>query len=249
MAIIEAFSVELALRRGDAAAARRKRGGVNFALRPPLWFFCISQLTPIKLLLLEGTPEALGAARAALDEFEARMSVLHRNLARIDGLALSALVCDKLGDAAAAFAHLTTALGLACDAGVIRPFVDLGAPMARLLQRLCDSGRGDVQTFDTFITQILGAFPVPAPSSIEQPRPDRFESQHVLAADTLPEPLTEREVQVLQQLATHLTPAEIAARYVVSVSTVRSQIKSIYRKLDVHNRKEAIRRSRALNII
>ena len=64
-----------------------------------------------------------------------------------------------------------------------------------------------------------------------------------------PEPLTARELEILQQLTTDRTPAEIAARNVVSVSTVRSQIKSIYRKLDVNSRMEAVNRSRDLNIL
>lgn len=249
MALVDAFSVELALRRDDAGAAQRRRVGVDFAPRPPLWFFYIPQLTPIKLLLIEGTAEALGAARAALDEYEARMSVLHRNLARIDGLALLALVCDQQGDSDGALANLIAALRLACDAGLIRPFVDQGANMAVLLRRLRDSNREGVQEVGAFITDILDAFPTAAPYVMEKASPLRHEHQERVETVLLPEPLTEREVQVLQQLATQLTPAEIAARYVVSVSTVRSQIKSIYRKLDVHSRKDAVRRSRELKLI
>ncbi len=73
LALIEAFTVELALRRGNVGAAQRKRIGVDFDRRPPIWFFYLPQLTPIKLLLADRTPEALHVARTALDEFEQRM--------------------------------------------------------------------------------------------------------------------------------------------------------------------------------
>ncbi len=83
--------MELALRRGNLDAAQRKQVGVDFEGRPPIWFFYIPQLTPIKLLLAEGTPEALAAAHAALDEFEQQMSLMNRNLARIDGAGVACL--------------------------------------------------------------------------------------------------------------------------------------------------------------
>lgn len=249
LALVQAFNVDLALRRDDLATAQRKRIGVDFDRRPRVWFFFIPQLTPIKMLLAEGTPAALATARAALDEFEQQMHTIHRRVARIDGLALLALVYDAQGDTANADARLTTALVLAQEAGIIRSFVDLGPPMADLLRRLCDRDDTIAEATAAFARQILAAFPTATVVHPEQALPSGHGDQTASVA-TLPlEPLTARELQILQQLTTDRTPAEIAARNVVSVSTVRSQIKSIYRKLDVKSRMEAVNRCRELNIL
>ena len=249
LALLKAFRVELALRRGSLDAARRQQVGVEFEGRSPIWFFYIPQLTPVKLLLAEGTPEALAAAHTTLDEFEQQMSLVNRNLVRIEALALLALVYDAQGDMAAADARLTTALVLAQEAGIIRSFVDLGPPMADLLRRQCDRDDTKSEATAAFVTQILAAFPTATVIQPEQALPSGHGDQTASVATLPPEPLTARELEILQQLTTDRTPAEIAARNVVSVSTVRSQIKSIYRKLDVNSRMEAVNRSRDLNIL
>ncbi|TCJ34318.1 LuxR C-terminal-related transcriptional regulator [Parafrankia sp. BMG5.11] len=67
-----------------------------------------------------------------------------------------------------------------------------------------------------------------------------------------PEPaerLSERELAVLSYLPTMLTTAEIAAEMYVSVNTVKTHLKSIYRKLDVARRRDAVHRARALHLL
>ena len=62
-------------------------------------------------------------------------------------------------------------------------------------------------------------------------------------------PLSARETEVLRLLTTPLSHAEIAEELVVSVNTVRSHVKSIYGKLEVHNRMEAVERARELGLL
>ena len=61
----------------------------------------------------------------------------------------------------------------------------------------------------------------------------------------LVEPLSEKERQVLQFLPTHLSAIEIARQSFVSVNTLRTHIKGIYRKLGVNTRSQAVRRARS----
>jgi LuxR family maltose regulon positive regulatory protein len=61
--------------------------------------------------------------------------------------------------------------------------------------------------------------------------------------------LSTREKEILSYLATHKTSIEIAEGLTVSANTIRFHIKSIYNKLDVHSRDEAIERARQLNLI
>jgi|SRR5215218_4573986 LuxR family maltose regulon positive regulatory protein len=62
-------------------------------------------------------------------------------------------------------------------------------------------------------------------------------------------PLTEQEHAVLQLLPTKLSTREIGGELYVSVSTVRSQVQAIYRKLEVSGRAEAVDRTRELGLI
>ena len=247
---VQAFTVDLAWRRDDLEAAQRKRIGVDFHCKFPLWLFYIPRLTPIKLLLAEGTPDALSAARATLEELAQKMAKVHRNMARIDILALLALVCDAQEDTIAASASLSTALACAQEGDIIQPFLDLGTPMAKVLQHLCE---GEATTLSgatrKFGLRVLVAFQTATPIRAAQTSSAGFRAQAAPALLQPLEPLTPREVQILHQLASAATPTEIAAQNVVSVSTVRSQIKSVYRKLDVHNRMEAIKRGRELEIV
>lgn len=61
--------------------------------------------------------------------------------------------------------------------------------------------------------------------------------------------LSDRELAVLSYLPTMLTTAEIAAELYVSVNTVKTHLKSIYRKLDVARRRDAVHRARALHLL
>ncbi len=65
----------------------------------------------------------------------------------------------------------------------------------------------------------------------------------------LPEPLSERELEVLGLIAAGLSNQEIAGRLVVAVSTIKTHVNNIYGKLNVRNRTEAVARARELKLL
>jgi len=65
----------------------------------------------------------------------------------------------------------------------------------------------------------------------------------------LPEALTQRELTILRFLGTSMSSAEIACELFVSVNTVKTHIASIYRKLAVSRRRDAVQRARELELI
>jgi LuxR family maltose regulon positive regulatory protein len=65
----------------------------------------------------------------------------------------------------------------------------------------------------------------------------------------LVEPLSEREIEVLQLIAEGLTNPEIAGRLYLSLNTVKVHTRNIYGKLGVNNRTQAVARGRDLGIL
>jgi LuxR family maltose regulon positive regulatory protein len=132
---------------------------------------------------------------------------------------------------------LGDALALAQPGGFIRLFVDEGPPMARLLREAAARGIAPEYT-----QQVLAAFP---PAGASQPRPGQADTPHAALA----EPLSERELEVLQHIAEGLSNQEIASRLYLSLHTVKVHSRNIYGKLGVHNRTQAVARARALNML
>jgi len=98
------------------------------------------------------------------------------------------------------------------------------------------------------INKLLLALNIPVEtvqSRVSSFSPTRSKS---LMAELL-EPLSERELQVLRLLDSAMTSEEIAGELFVSVYTIRTHIRNIYGKLDVHKRIEAIQKARNLGLI
>jgi LuxR family maltose regulon positive regulatory protein len=75
------------------------------------------------------------------------------------------------------------------------------------------------------------------------------EPEPVETPATLQEPLKERELAVLRFLATNLTAAEIGEELYLSVHTVKTHMRKLYAKLDVHTRTEAVQQGRAMGLL
>ena len=90
-----------------------------------------------------------------------------------------------------------------------------------------------------YIGQLLAAFPQAQSGIPVQPAG---------GADVI-EPLSERELEVLQLIAEGLTNPEIAARLTLALNTVKAHTRNIYGKLGVHSRTQAIARARALGVL
>jgi LuxR family transcriptional regulator, maltose regulon positive regulatory protein len=70
-----------------------------------------------------------------------------------------------------------------------------------------------------------------------------------LSAARLPEPLSERELEVLKLIAAGKSNRRISSELFVSVGTVKTHINNLYRKLDAHSRTQAVARARELELL
>ncbi len=157
----------------------------------------------------------------------------------IEILILQALAHHSLGNIPAALAPLQRALALAEPEGYIRIFVDEGPPMADLLRQAAAH-----VIKPAYAGRLLAAFePGPQGSASEAPL------RSAPAAQPLIEPLSQRELEVLRLFKTDLSGPEIARQLVIALSTLRTHTKSIYSKLNVENRRAAVKRSAELGVI
>jgi LuxR family maltose regulon positive regulatory protein len=157
----------------------------------------------------------------------------------IEMFCLRALALQAQGETGQALACLESALALAEPEGYVRYFVDEGQPMMALLRR---AAARDIAP--AFLRKLLA--PLVAPALVA---PAFLAPAHEAPSQPLLDPLSERELDVLRLLATSLSSTEIARELTIAVSTVRSHTKSIYDKLNVHRRLDAVERAKELHLI
>jgi LuxR family maltose regulon positive regulatory protein len=155
----------------------------------------------------------------------------------LEALILRTLASHVQGDADRALFALERALILAEPEGYVRFFVDEGAPMARLLYQAAVCG-----IKPDYTGKLLAAFPDSGSPPADEPKARRLGAGMV-------EPLTRRELEVLQLVAAGLSNREIAQRLVISLGTAKVHISNIYGKLGVRKRTQAVARARTLGIL
>jgi LuxR family maltose regulon positive regulatory protein len=166
----------------------------------------------------------------------------------LEARVLQALALEGQGRRDDALAALETALALGEGEDYVRIFVDQGTPMRHLLEIEQTEHGGS-----PYISRLLAAFEAePAPLEVTRnavgapSHPIRLTSE---IPQGLIEPLTDRELEVLEELAKGLTNREIAERLMVSLNTIKTHTKSIYAKLEVRNRTEAVMRAQDLGLL
>jgi LuxR family transcriptional regulator, maltose regulon positive regulatory protein len=167
----------------------------------------------------------------------------------IEILVLQAIAYHAQGDLLAALNPLQKALTLAEPEGYVRMFLDEGSSMMQLLaavRRLPEASAREImprQGLPTYTDKLLAAFEAEKQNSEDIPN-----LPPASPAETLIEPLSERELEVLKLLRSELSGPEIAGQLIVSINTFRTHTKSIFSKLGVTDRRAAIRRGEELNL-
>ena len=148
-----------------------------------------------------------------------------------------------------ALAFLREAVDLAAPGGRVRPFVEIGRPLADLLEQLDGTG-SDPDFIRTVLasTDLGGALAPPEKISVTMAKPPGATGERSSAGAT-PHDLTNRELDILEMLARRLQNKEIATKLFISTHTVNYHLKHIYQKLGVGNRRHAVEKAAELGIL
>ena len=238
----EAERARLALKQNDLLAAVGWAEARGLGAEDPSYPREEQYLTLARVLIAQAEDEAVGShltdALELLDRLLKAAENANRGNSVIAILTVYAMALQAQHQLNTAVAVLERALTLAEPEGYIRVFVDEGAPMAALLSKLLKSRRGEPQDPHSdallgYARRLLAMFEPPAGEA------------HGVPVDTL----TAREREVLELIAAGLSNREIATRLFVAISTVKSYTNSIFRRLGVESRTQAVAEARARHLL
>ena len=230
------FQAILQAELGDSTGAQRQVRARRLGVDADVPYFREEQgIIQARLLLASGAPDE---ALEPIAELRASAEAGGRWGRVIELLVLQATALDAADQPGDALKALTHALRLAEPEGFVRTFVDAGPTIAHLLLKAIET---DIAA--DYCRRLLGAFPdAPARAPISVSTPGGDASPQI-------EPLTPRELQVLQLIAEGLSNTLIAERLFLAPGTVKVHAHNIYSKLGVGNRTQAVARARSLGIL
>ncbi|HVB21577.1 MAG TPA: LuxR C-terminal-related transcriptional regulator [Ktedonobacteraceae bacterium] len=241
----------LEIAKGNVAAAANwvQMCGLDIEAQPTFAleydYFILARM----LLALGKTEKAIRIASQLLCMAEEK----DRTGVMISNLTLLAAAYEVANNAKQAMHVLGRALSLAEPQGYVRTFVNEGIAVERVLKKMRKAypvqqrnGSNQGWAFSLgYIDTLLAAFGNTQSVS---------ENQFVLVHNGRPlqpllESLSGRELEVLQLIATGQSNREIAQQLIVGMNTVKTHVKSIYAKLDVHSRTQALVRAQTLRLL
>jgi LuxR family maltose regulon positive regulatory protein len=247
LAVAQSIRARVALLSGETAAADQWVLATDTEPAPHN-LFCwseVPQLTAARILIGEGATTGLERALDLLAAVRKLAAECRFQCQLIEVAVLEAVALERQGNPERAGAALDEAISLARPDGWLRPFIESGAPLRDRLARLAEAGAEGA-----FIKRILHGLEPEQPNAAKHPAPTRQPGitsnspDPPIAVETpLVEPLTNRELDIVELLADRLQSKEIAEKLFISAHTVNAHLKRIYRKLDVTSRREAVARA------
>jgi LuxR family maltose regulon positive regulatory protein len=198
----------------------------------------VEEMTLARLYLLQDRPEA---ALDLLDRLRSRTESGARRGHLIQTLALTAVAQHAQGNTQLATDTLQTALKMAEPEGYVRTFMHAGQPMAHLLYQILELG-----VMPQYVSRLLSLFPRDHELNPPAPKPDLVCNKSTI--EPLIEPLSKRELEVLQWMASGASNEEIAQALVIATTTAKKHVSNIIRKFGVENRTQAVTRGRSLGL-
>jgi LuxR family maltose regulon positive regulatory protein len=243
--LLASSEVRLALMQGRSEpAARWFESSASPDDKAMYWWLDLPSITYCQALISVGSP-------ARLDEAEERLRALtevaeghHNTVHLIEILGLRAVALQKQSKAEEALTVLERALTLARPGGFIFGFLELGPPLADLLNRLVKKN-----ILVDYIGEILSAFSNKESGTGQDLSDDQSVQRSSPSNQALVEPLTNRELEIIDLLAQRMSNNEIAEKLFISPETVKRHAINIYQKLGVNSRRDAADKAHSLGLL
>ncbi len=187
----------------------------------------------------DGTHGAIAYIEEALEQAKQRHNIRHVIRLSI----LRAMALSEAGDPEAGLALLEQTIRQAEPKGLIRTFVDRGPKLRTMLERLVQQ-----HPDDHYVVKLLAAFQAVPAMRDQNGQADAAAIANPSSSQRLPGGdasadgglLSSRELDVLLLLRQRFSNKEIASQLFISPETVRKHAASVYRKLGVHGRRQAV---------
>ena len=225
---ISSFRAELALQQGDMRLVQQWAVGLGIAIDDEAAKICELAGAYLLLVRYQVTQRNYTAVLPVLAVLHDFAEANHSSRFLLRALLLQALVQAKMGALETAVPHFQRLLTLAEPGGFVRLFLNYpDATLNRLLHLAATN---------------------PVTSAYARALLAHCDPETAVSEATI-QPLSPRELEVLQQLAAGRSNREIANEMVLSLNTIKAHTRRLYAKLDVNNRTQAVARARRLHLL
>ena len=238
---IAAVRARVWLKQGNLADARSWAQAQDLSVDDDLSYLReYEHITLARVLMAQDgngrSPNAIQQASHLLHRLQEAAEARGQQGSLIEILILQAVAQEAQGNTAVALRTLEQALNLAEPEGFCQIFVDEGKAIATLLQKMQDVEPGE--KMKRYVSKLLAAL-----KANQQALPAAATPQPLI------EPLSQRELEVLQLIAEGLSNREISERLFLALNTVKGHNQRIFGKLQVQRRTEAVARARELGLL
>lgn len=239
--IVNAFELEHELLHGDVEKARELAKQVDFSDYPTIFYYYVPSLTKIKLMLADTENWDVEESRIELEELIKRKEKLHLNHMLVQAYPLLAIWHNRYGDREEALIYLQKALSLAEEGGFVRIFLDLGEEMHVLIDSLDPQEKRK-----PFVDKILNGFHFNYGRKTRPAITKAIQKETAVKSNSI---VTPREAEILELIVKGHSNKEIADLLFLSLGTIKTYAYSIYQKIEVKNRVEAINKAYEMGIV
>lgn len=238
--LLDSGKARINLLRGNISEAKQWQSALNIEPHIPsmVFFLCDPYITECRVLLTDGTKSSMNLASRKLEKLYKSTKEYHLVGQTIEILVLLSIVQNELGHNNKAQETMKSALELAIPGKWIRPFMEAGINATILLNQL-----NKQNIYSEYCTMLIEKF-------------DNHEKMlftHTTTFDgeteSLSEPLTQREIEILVLLSHGLKNREIGDKIFLAPTTVKKHIYNIYQKFNVHSRIEVISKAKEYELI
>ena len=224
------FQVKLWLAQGNIQAASDWVTQQTNAQNQPITYFTERTRRAVgRVLLAQFKPEAAIIWLSPIQLWAKEKQLVHF---AIQTNILLAIAYHQLNQPSKMLDYISFALKHAQPAGYIRSFLDLGSELEPILNQPLVR-----QRFGNYVNQLSITKPV------------HLQPETANTAVSLIDPLSDREIEILQLVEQGLSNREIAQKLYITIGTVKSHTNHIYSKLSVKSRTQAVARAKSLNLI